>query len=146
MRNVLSGIATLCLMLVSYSVSFGQNADAITGIWYTEDDKSLVEVWKYNGLYYGKIIWVRDSLDEKGKIKLDKNNPKEALRSKSVIGLQMLNNLKYENGEWRDGKIYDPESGNEYSCKASLNGSNLDLRGYILGMPFLGRTTKWRKK
>ena len=70
MRKIFSGIATLCLILVSYSVSFAQNADAITGIWYTENDRSLVEVWKSNGLYYGKIIWVRDSLDEKGKLKL----------------------------------------------------------------------------
>jgi uncharacterized protein (DUF2147 family) len=85
-------------------------------------------------------------LDEVGKLKLDKNNGNESLRKRTVVGMQMLSNLKFQNGEWVDGSIYDPESGNNYSCKAAMSGSKLDLRGYILGMPFLGRTTTWRKK
>lgn len=123
-----------------------QNADLIVGYWFTENDRSVVEVWKTGNTYNGKILWVRDSLDEAGKPKLDKNNSNEALRKKPIIGLQILSNLKFQNGEWVDGSIYDPENGNNYSCKAYLNGSKLDLRGYIMGMPFLGRTTQWRKK
>ena len=137
---------TVCLVLSFASKMFAQNADAIVGQWYTEEDRSVVEVWKNGATYNGRIIWVRDSLDEAGKLKLDKNNSNPALRSKPVIGLQMLFNLKFQQGEWVEGSIYDPESGNTYSCKARLNGGKLDLRGYILGMPFLGRTTTWRIK
>lgn len=123
-----------------------QNGDVIVGQWYTESDRTIVEVWKSGNTYNGKILWVRDSLDEVGKPKLDKNNSNEAVRKKPINGLQILSNLKFQSGEWVDGSIYDPESGNNYSCKAAMNGGKLDLRGYILGMPFLGRTTTWRKK
>lgn len=62
---------------------------------------------------------------------LDKHNPQEYLCSKPVVGLRILQNLKFEQGEWIEGTIYDPENGKEYSCKARLNGGNLDLRGYF---------------
>ncbi len=122
-----------------------QNADAILGKWYTESDKSIVEITKSNNTYTGKIIWIRDSL-ENGKPRLDIHNPQEQRRLQPVVGLQILNNLKFEQHEWVGGTIYDPENGKEYSCKAAFNGENLDLRGYVLGIPFLGRTTTWRRK
>jgi uncharacterized protein (DUF2147 family) len=96
-------------------------------------------------VYHGKPIWIRDSLNTAGKLRLDKNNPKESLRNTTVLGMQVLRNLKFNTNEWIDGTIYDPETGNEYSCKATLNGANLELRGYILGLPFLGRTTVWTR-
>jgi uncharacterized protein (DUF2147 family) len=44
---------------------------------------------------------------------------------------------------WRGGVIYDPASGNTYSCQARLDGADrLELRGYV-GIPLLGRTTYW---
>jgi uncharacterized protein (DUF2147 family) len=131
---------------LSHMRILAQNGDAILGQWYTEDDKSIVEVWKSGNAYNGKILWVRDSLDEVGKLRLDKNNGNEALRKRTVVGMQILSSLKFQNGEWVDGSIYDPESGNNYSGKAAIKGNKLDLRGYILGIPFLGRTTTWRKK
>jgi uncharacterized protein (DUF2147 family) len=46
---------------------------------------------------------------------------------------------------WRDGSLYDPESGNTYSGKLSLNpDGTLSLRGY-LGISLLGRTEHWTR-
>lgn len=147
MKKFVVGFAVLMVVIAfSHSRAFAQNTDGIVGQWYTENDRSIIEIWKSGNVYNGKILWVRDSLDEAGKLKLDKNNGNESLRKRTVVGMQMLSNLKFHSNEWVDGSIYDPESGNTYSCKATLNGSKLDLRGYILGMPFLGRTTTWRKK
>ncbi len=144
-KFVLSIVSFVAIVSMSHSHSFAQNADAILGQWYTAEDKSIVDVWKADGAYNAKIIWLKDSLDA-GKPKLDKNNGKEALRVRPIIGLQILAGLKFKDGEWVDGTIYDPENGKDYSCKATMNGAKLDLRGYIFGMPFLGRTTTWRKK
>jgi uncharacterized protein (DUF2147 family) len=147
MKKILCSCVLFIMFVVASHVRiFAQNGDALVGQWYTENDRSIIEIWKSGNAYNGKILWVRDSLDEVGKLKLDKNNGNEALRKRTVVGMQILSNLKFQNDEWIDGSIYDPESGNNYSCKAAMNGSKLDLRGYILGMPFLGRTTTWRKK
>ena len=31
----------------------------------------------------------------------------------------------------------------KYDCKMTFKGASVDLRGYIHGMPFLGRTSNW---
>lgn len=44
------------------------------------------------------------------------------------------------------GKVYDPESGNEYKAKMTLvDNKTLKLRGYIL-IPLLGRTEVWTRE
>lgn len=43
------------------------------------------------------------------------------------------------------GDITDPETGKTYSMSATLNGTSLDVRGYI-GVTVLGRTQTWQKK
>jgi uncharacterized protein (DUF2147 family) len=75
----------------------------------------------------GKIVWIKDSLLA-GKPRLDIHNPNESLRNAQVVELLILHNLKFNNNEWVDGSIYDPENGKEYSCKAALNGTSLELR------------------
>ncbi len=145
MKNTLSTLTIfLSLLLLTQSRSAAQTADVILGKWLTEGDKSIVEVWKANGAYQGKIVWIKDSL-ENGKPKVDKFNPIESRRKQPALGLQILSHLKFNNNEWVEGTIYDPENGKEYSCKATMNGEKLDLRGYVLGLPFLGRTTTWRR-
>ena len=61
-----------------------------------------------------------------------------------VLGLVNLRDFKYEgNNTWEDGKIYDPETGKEYSCKIKLTNANqLDVRGFI-GVSLIGRTDSW---
>jgi uncharacterized protein (DUF2147 family) len=44
--------------------------------------------------------------------------------------------------EYDDGTIYDPKNGKTYSCKMTLDGSTLDVRGFI-GVSMIGRSTKW---
>ena len=46
---------------------------------------------------------------------------------------------------WKNGTIYDPDSGKTYSAKATLVSPNeLDLRGFI-GVSMFGRTEKWTR-
>ena len=55
-------------------------------------------------------------------------------------GLTAIGNGRYEGGD-----ITDPETGKTYSMSATLNGTSLDVRGYI-GVTVLGRTQTWQKK
>jgi uncharacterized protein (DUF2147 family) len=122
-----------------------QEADAVLGRWYTEEDQAVVEISKKGDTYIGKILLLKEPLEKDGSPKLDKKNPDQAKRSQPIIGLQFMSNFKFNAGQWTDGTIYDPEKGETYSCKMYLEGSNLVVRGYILGMPFLGRSQTWKR-
>jgi uncharacterized protein (DUF2147 family) len=62
------------------------------------------------------------------------------------MGLDILSGFKFSGGNiWEDGKIYDPKNGKTYSCKMTLEGNELKVRGYV-GFSLLGRTTVWTRK
>jgi uncharacterized protein (DUF2147 family) len=97
-----------------------------------------------DGKYYGKIVWMRDGFAN-GKPLMDIKNPDKSKRNQPYLGLHIVTGLqKKSETEFVNGKVYDPTKGNYYNCKMTVNDNgNLELRGYILGMPFLGRTTIW---
>jgi uncharacterized protein (DUF2147 family) len=76
----------------------------------------------------------------------DINNPNAALRNRLLIGLVIMKNTNAnDSGEWSGGTIYDPDNGNEYSCKIWLDDAHtLNIRGFI-GISLLGRTEKWTR-
>lgn len=134
------------VLIIIAILSFNDNsADAIIGIWANASNIGHIQLYKQNGKYYGKIIWLSNPNDETGKPKIDKNNPDETVRSKRLLGLVMLRDFKYEDGEWIDGKIYNPDDGKEYHCNLKLKDERtLAIRGYI-GIPLFGKTQKFMR-
>ncbi len=149
MRNLL---LSLFLVLCLCGTAVGAGPDDVMGRWLSQEQDAMIEVYKCGSLYCGKIIWLREpnypANDEKGmagKTKIDRENPNRALRSRAILGLEILNNFRYAgDGKWEDGSIYDPKNGKTYSCKMSLAGDKLKIRGYI-GVSLLGRTTVWTR-
>jgi len=119
-------------------------SDDILGIWLEEEKQSKIEIYKKNNRFYGKIVWLKEPLDEYGNIKLDKKNPNTSLRKNPINGLVIMKDLKYiKKGEWSNGEIYDARSGKTYSLEVYMKKTNkLDLRGY-LGFTLFGKTTSW---
>jgi len=122
-----------------------QEADGILGTWLTKDGKAHIEIFKCGDVYCGRIIWLSEPI-ENGQPKRDKENPEQALRDRPIIGLVLMRDFSYEgDATWSGGKVYDPESGDEYQGKMTLeDSSTLDLRGYIL-LPLFGRTERWTR-
>ncbi len=137
-------------MLLMFSISgvFAQKGDAILGTWLNQDEDAKIVITKVDSKFTGKIIWVKkDEEDDGSKPNLDNNNPDESLQSRRVVGLEILSNLVWDEGdnEWDDGEIYDPKSGSTYSCYGELEDKNtLRLRGYV-GISIIGRTAVWTK-
>jgi uncharacterized protein (DUF2147 family) len=125
---------------------FAQDGDDILGNWFTANDKSTVEIYRCGEKYCGKISWLKNPTYEDGTEKVDKNNPDESKRSRKALGLDIVYDFKYKGqNEWAHGKIYDPDNGKTYSCKMTLEGNELHVRGFI-GISLLGRTTVWKRK
>jgi uncharacterized protein (DUF2147 family) len=140
----------LALCLLFGFQTFAQKADDLVGVWFNEEKDGKVEVFKKaDGTYSGKIVWVKNDFNEDGsKPKRDRKNPEEKLRNRVLSGLVILNGPRWDasDKEWEGGQIYDTKSGKTYSCYCKLqpNGT-LYFKGFVTGMPFLGRSTVWTR-
>jgi uncharacterized protein (DUF2147 family) len=134
--------------------------DAVVGIWETarEDDGqwSRVEIYPCRDQKYcGKIVWLSephvpkdDGSEWAGGAKLDINNPDESLRDRPIVGLELMHSFRFDDGQWKDGRIYDPKSGKTYRAEMKLaeDGETLALRGFIkIAFAKIGRTTNWTR-
>jgi len=141
-------ITSLILIASLFSfVAHSQNkADDIIGTWVTGGkEPAKIQIYKSGEKFYGKIIWLKNPT-ENGKQRVDGNNPDKEKRSHPIIGLVMLTGFKFDGDEeWKDGDIYDPESGKTYSSYIYLKDVHtLKVRGYV-GISLFGRTETWTK-
>jgi uncharacterized protein (DUF2147 family) len=131
-------VTILLVLLIFYGSSIvaqttSYNSDAILGTWLMPDNEGILEVFKENELYHGKIIWLKKTEDDGSPLK-DKENPDENLRDREVIGLQVMNNFKYE-GEniWNGGTFYAARKGREAEPDLILvNPNQLNIKISIL--------------
>jgi len=133
------------VLLTSFTSTFAQNADAITGVWLSADKDAKIEIYRSGNKYFGKIIWTKNMYEADGKtLRKDHKNPQANLRNRNILNLVMLTNFTYDDGEWTGGEVYDPKSGKTYNSKMKLKGNALELRGYV-GISLFGRSTVWTR-
>jgi uncharacterized protein (DUF2147 family) len=122
--------------------------DALVGRWLSSKKKNQVQIYKHGDKYYGKLVWMMEPNDPvTRKPKMDSENPDDKLRTRPLMNMVLLKELTYKgNNVWSDGEIYNPEDGKTYSCEITLKDPNsIDLRGYVMGINFLGRTRTWTR-
>ena len=145
MKKVLIGLV-LCIFYPSLHLAkMHLPTDRILGVWLSEEKDGKIEIYKSGNKYLGKLIWGKTIFEADGiTSKKDTKNTDEKLRTRNLKDLVMLTDFVYEDGEWTDGKIYDPKSGKTYSSTMKLQGNTLSLRGYV-GISLLGRTSVWTR-
>lgn len=146
--NRKSAVVLTAIMLFTL-FAYGQ-ANQVVGFWLTADGDSQVEIFrKADNKYYGRIVWLDEPLNEQGRPKVDDQNPERALQNRPIMGLELLRGFSYNasKNEWANGTIYDPNNGRTYDCYMWLDGNNtLKIKGFVLGMRFLGRETTWTRE
>jgi uncharacterized protein (DUF2147 family) len=146
MRGLTKKVLPVILLLVSMlgSKLVSAQSDKIEGVWFNQKKDAKIQIYKArDGKFYGKIIWLKDAV-ENGKPKTDKKNPKENLRAQPLVELVIMRGFESDGDTYEDGTIYDPENGKTYDCKMSFKGSTLAVRGYI-GFSLFGRTEIWER-
>lgn len=133
-------IFSMIFMLAPLAAAFAQD---VVGKWKLEDGTAIVEVYKNGDIYNGKIVWLQKPTEADGSPAVDNNNPDKALRSRKLIGLNMLSGLKKNGGEYTGGSIYDPGNGKTYNCSMKVEGDVLKVRGSLDKKGLLGRTMDW---
>ncbi len=142
-------ILTTITGLLLAGLLFGQSSgDKALGKWYTPDKETILEIYKESGKYFGKIVWLKEPNEEDGTEKVDDENPDTKLQSQPILGLVNLKDFGYDakEKEWNDGNIYDPKNGKVYDCYMWMDNDNeLTIKGYIMGMRWLGRKETWTR-
>lgn len=126
-------------------------ADDVRGTYWNADKTAHIRIYRAeNGKYYGKIEHLVEPNDANGKPKKDPNNPDKSLRDRDRLGMVIMKSFEWDSSEkrWEDGTIYDPNNGKTYDGYMRFEGDNtqtLYLRGYVMGMTWIGRTSEWER-
>ena len=139
--------ASICLLIVLLgSAEFlqAQSKSKIIGVWYNTEKTAQIEIMENEDEMIGKLVWIQ--LDEGDPETLtDLVNSDTSLRNRPLMGLTILKGLKYKNGIWSEGEIYDPESGLSYTCEIQLKKKDLlEVKGF-LGDSWVSRTVEWNR-
>jgi uncharacterized protein (DUF2147 family) len=141
-------LAFLSFLLFISSAVLANNPDAIIGLWKTGGGSGVVQIYKQGNTYNGKLVWIKEPNDPAtGKPKTDVKNKDPKLSSRPIIGLVNLRDFKFiDTNSWKEGKIYDPKTGNDYSCKITMIDENtIEVRGYM-GISIIGKTDTWKRQ
>ena len=126
-------LAPLCAMM----------AQDVVGKWKLDNGTAIVEVYRQGDAYNGKVVWLKNPTFPDGSPVVDVNNPDSKLRSRRIMGLNMLSGLKKVGGEYTGGSIYDPNNGKTYNCSMKVEGDVLKVRGSLDKKGLIGRTMDW---
>ncbi len=141
--------AIACLLLagllaVHWSTASAAETRSITGLWKNAD--ATFDIFNDSGKIAARIISLREPKTPEGKPKTDIHNPDATKHDRPLIGLVFMSGfVPAGTGKWDHGTIYDPKTGNTYSCNMELEDANrLKVRGYI-AISLIGRTDIWTR-
>ena len=135
---------TIIFLLLAVSIGLFAQEEKVKGFYYTDEKEAKVKIFKAtNGKYYGKFVWLENA-DKK-----DIHNPDPAKQDTPLQGMMLMKEFTYnaKTQKWEDGQIYDPKSGKTYECYMWFDDDEnlLNIRGFVMGMKMLGRTSVWTR-
>jgi uncharacterized protein (DUF2147 family) len=108
------------------------------GDWLVADKMAVIRVTPCGEAFCGNLAWT------KGPPGTDQNNPDPAKRSRSVIGMPILLDMKPAGANRWEGEIYNANDGKVYSGSIALSNDNvLRIEGCVLG--FLCGGQNWSR-
>lgn len=122
------------------SLATAVSAANVEGDWVTADRSAVVRISHCGASLCGTInrVLLRDPKVPK----LDVNNPQPMLRSRPLVGLQVLSGFSPQGSKWTGGSAYDPKTGNTYRAKLAPSGGTLILTGCVL---FICESQMWHR-
>ncbi len=140
--NRLCRLFGFALLLISGSLPADQSA--VEGRWLTQDRDGWIRITLVGGTLEGSIAGAPPGSPSEREF--DEFNPDPALRGRRLDGLTIMTGFEYAgDGRWRNGTVYDPNSGKTYKCTVTLlDADTLKIRGYI-GVSLFGRSETWTR-
>jgi len=114
-------ILSICLVVITLTAMAQDPGEQICGTWLNEEKDSHIEIFRRNGKFYGKVVWLKEPLDKEGKPVTDLNNPDPKLQKRPILGIEIISGLEYRNNKWVNGTIYAPKRGQYAECSAIIS-------------------------
>ena len=122
--------------------------EQILGKWISEEGDFIVDIYKVGNKYNAKLIWF-DATDTKLNLETatDGNNPDTDLKTRKLIGIDVLRNLIYNviEGKYEDGTIYDATTGKAWTTFAYINSKNQLIVKAYWKFKFISQTLTLKK-
>ena len=129
MKNLLTATLAGAVAIAALAVP-ALAADPISGRWVTQEKNAIVTIGQCGSSVCGKISKFLETPPD-GANQRDVNNPDKSLRSRKLMGLPVLTDLREDGDLWR-GDIYDPEAGKTYRSVIRRKGANrLEVKGCV---------------
>jgi len=133
------GILFSLLILLCPAAATGQSR-GVLGDW-KEPTGSVIRIDRCGNQV---CLWLA-AISKSAPSQYDIHNPNPALRRQALCGLKIGSGFTLSDPDHASGgSLYDPKSGKTYHGQMSLDGSKLNLRGYI-GIPLFGRSETWTR-
>ena len=141
---MLHAIRLACLSLLLCAGPLWAERAAIEGRWLTQEKDGWIRVVLVGDSLEGSIAGAPPGSPSERE--LDDRNPDPALRTRKLDGLTIMTGFEYDgDGRWKNGTVYDPNSGKTYRCTLTLVDPNtVKIRGYI-GVSLFGRSETWTR-
>ncbi|MBI5716793.1 MAG: DUF2147 domain-containing protein [Burkholderiales bacterium] len=143
-------VAVLLFATACGSVALGQDKaqrSEIVGRWATQGFGSIVEFRpcaEDKAALCGRILWLWEENDASGRLRTDRHNPDSELKSRSLIGIDIVRGLRETAaGTWSGGELYNPDDGRTYTGEIHVKRGTLELRGCALRV--FCQTQTWRR-
>ncbi|MDR0620245.1 MAG: DUF2147 domain-containing protein [Bacteroidales bacterium] len=109
--------------------SFPANSQDITGIWLTEKSESKIEIYEDNGIFFGKVLWIKEQTE-----KVQKR-----------VGMTILKNFVHlKDGSYK-GTVFAPHLDKTFNAVITVKNENeIVLRGYV-GISLFGQSQTWER-
>ncbi len=125
-----TGLAVLGLLATTgYAL-----ADDPSGTWRLDNGKVTVKVQQCGAEVCANIVALKEPTYKDGTPKIDKYNKDPSLRSRPLLGLPVLSNMKSAGDNKWEGNIYNADDGRTYSATMTLTGSTMKLKGCVAGI------------
>jgi hypothetical protein len=148
--SIITLISGLFLVASAWNIT-SLVADDVEGTYWNAEKTAHIRMYRAkNGFYYGKIEHLVEPNNSDGTPKMDSKNPDTKLRDRARLGMVIAKAFKWDESEqeWNDGTIYNPTDGKTYDSYIYFENGNKDvlkLRGFVLGMTWLGKTSEWTR-
>ncbi len=109
------------------------DADRIVGLYKAKLSRNdaKIKVFKYDNGYRMQVCWLKETKHPDGTLKTDSKNPDTSKRTTPMTQVVLIEKVTYEDGLWKNGHIYDPNSGKTYKVELKLEGRQLEVKGKL---------------
>jgi uncharacterized protein (DUF2147 family) len=116
------------------------------GMWFTGDKKGKIKIVNCGGGLCGNLVWLAEPLDpETHQPKTDQNNANASLKSRPLLGIPIVLDMKPSGPNTWEGKVYNSRDGSTYSGSFTMTGANTaDLKGCVMG-GLICKTEEWTR-